>query len=107
MGIYDLNVWDWAGHMTSYKADPLWRIDVYECYDDVNYEHHRDPFQIIWLNKTQAEMLTLGKAPEEGGNYHEDSDFWIDPDGFLDTYKNIPRKVRRYLSKLVIDKESE
>jgi hypothetical protein len=52
-------------------------------------------------------MLTLGKSPDEGGNYFEDSDFWIDPDGFLDTYKNIPRKVRRYLSKLVIDKESE
>ena len=98
--VIDLNIWDWAGHMTSYKADPLWRIDVYECYDDVNYEHHDQPFQIIWLNKTQSEMLTLGKNPDEGGDYSCDSDFWLDPYCFLQTYKNIPRKVRRYLEAL-------
>ena len=99
--IYDLNVWDWAGYHTEYKADPLWRIDVYECYDDVNYEHHDQPFQIIWLSKTQAEMLTLGKSPDDGGDYDWDADFWIDPFCFLKTYKNIPRKVTRYLEALV------
>ena len=103
--IYDLNVWDWAGHHTEYKSEPVWRIDVYECYDDVHYEHHDKPLHIIWLNKTQAEMLTLGKSPDEGGNYFQDSDFWIDPDGFLDVYNNIPRKVLRYLSELVVKKE--
>lgn len=97
--IYDLNVWDWAGHETSYEADPLWRIDVYEC--DNEYNHHNQPFQIIWLNKTQAEMLTLGKSPDEGGYYDWDVDFWIDPAGFLDVYKTVPRKVRRYLEALV------
>lgn len=99
--IYDLNVWDWAGHLSSYKTDPLWRIDVYECYDYVNYEHHDQPFQIIWLNETQSEMLTLGKSPDEGGVYSGDEDFWLDPAGFLDIYKNVPRKVRRYLEALV------
>lgn len=98
--VYDLNVWDWAGHMTEYKADPLWRIDVYECYDDVDYEHHDQPFQIIWLNKLQAEMLTLGVSSEDGGHYEWDNDFWLDPFAFLQTYKNIPRKVRRYLEAL-------
>lgn len=98
--IYDLNVWDWAGHETGYKAE-MWRIDVYECYDDVDFEHHDNPEKIIWLNKTQAEMLTLGKSPDESGDYFEDSDFWIDPAGFLDVYKNVPRKVRRYLESLV------
>ena len=97
--IYDLNVWDWAGYETGYKADPVWRIDVYEC--DNNYSHHSHPFQIIWLNKTQAEMLTLGKSFDEGGDYDWDTDFWIDPAGFLDVYKNVPRKVRRYLEALV------
>ena len=46
-------------------------------------------------------MLTLGKSPDEGGDYAEDSDFWIDPAGFLDVYNNVPRKVRRYLEALV------
>lgn len=97
--IYDLNVWDWAGHETSYKADPLWRIDVYEC--DNYYSHESLPSKVIWLNKTQAEMLTLGLDEWGGGDYCSDSDFWIDPAGFLEVYKNVPRKVRRYLEALV------
>jgi len=99
--IIDLNVWDWAGHMTEYEADPVWRIDVYVCYDDVNYEHHDQPFQIIWLNETQAKMLTLGLDEADGGHYSWDADFWIDPFCFLKIYKNIPRKVTRYLEALV------
>ena len=98
--IYDLNIWDWAGHETDYKADPVWRIDVYEC-DPIYMSPNNQPFQIIWLNKTQAEMLTLGKSPDGGGDYDWDTDFWIDPAGFLDTYKSVPRKVRRYLEALV------
>ena len=98
--VIDLNIWDWAGYHTEYKSE-MWRIDVYECYDDVDYEHHDQPFQIIWLNKTQSEMLTLGKNPDEGGDYSCDSDFWLDPYCFLQTYKNIPRKVTRYLEALV------
>lgn len=98
--VYDLNVWDAVGYHTEY-ATSGWRIDVYECYDDVDFEHHDLPFQRIWLSNEQAEMLTLGKSPDEGGNYHEDSDFWIDPSGFLNTYNHIPRKVTRYLEALV------
>ncbi len=98
--VIDLNVWDALGYHTEYATEG-WRIDVYECYDDVDFEHHDLPFQTIWLNKTQAQMLTLGKSPDDGGDYAEDSDFWIDPAGFLDVYKNIPRKVTRYLEALV------
>ena len=99
---YDLNVWDWLGHETDYAFE-AWRIDVYEC--DENYNHGDTPVKIIRLNNTQANMLTLGLAEDVGGDYCGDSDFWIDPDGFLDMYKNIPRKVRRYLSEYVISKE--
>jgi hypothetical protein len=98
--VYDCNVWDAVGYHTEYGLTG-WRIDVYECYDDVDYEHHDLPSQIIWLNNTQAEMLTLGKNPDEGGDYSCDTDFWIDPAGFLEVYKNIPRKVTRYLEALV------
>jgi hypothetical protein len=99
---YDLNVWDYSGY-PGYDDEPRWRIDIYECYED--WSHHDEPFKIIFLNELQAKMLTLGVAESDGGDYDWDSDFWIDPDGFLDTYKNIPRKVRRYLSELVESKE--
>jgi len=98
--IYDLNVWDYSGY-PEYDDKPRWRIDVYECYDDVDFEHHDNPEKIIFLNDTQVQMLTLGKSPDEGGDYAWDTDFWIDPAGFLDVYKNIPRKVTRHLKELV------
>ena len=97
--VYDLNVWDYSGY-PGYDDTPRWRIDVYECYDDIDFEHHDNPEKIIFLNDMQAKMLTLGVAEKDGGDYDWDTDFWIDPTGFLDTYKNIPRKVRRYLEAL-------
>ncbi len=98
MAKYDLNVWDRVGHMTSYQAGPGWQIDIYECDDD--WDRADLPFKVIKLSSLQAEMLTLGKSPVEGGDYTGDSDFFIDPNAFLGTYKNIPRKVARHLNGL-------
>ena len=103
MTTYDLNVWDWMGHNTDYLAEG-WRIDVWECDDEYNRQGFL-PFKIIRLTDEQAKMLTLGLAEDVGGDYCGDSDFWIDPDCFLETYKNIPRKVRRQISEYVISKE--
>lgn len=99
MARYDLNVWDYAGHESSYESPSRWRIDVWECNEEWGREGF-DPVKIIFLNDTQAKMLTLGVAEEDGGDYTWDEDFWIDPNAFLDTYKNIPRKVTRYLTAL-------
>lgn len=93
--VYDMNVWDWAGHMTEYQTDPVWRIDIYEV-DNVYFTPADQPFQIIWLNDTQAKMLRLG---EENG-YASGPDFWIDPGCFFDYFKGVPRKVRRYVEAL-------
>lgn len=98
MANYDLNVWDYSGYPDNDDM-PRWRIDVYEC--DEDWQHFDNPEKIIFLNDTQARMLTLGVANEDGGDYDWDTDFWIDPAGFLDVYKNIPRKVTRYLEALV------
>jgi hypothetical protein len=97
MANFDLNVWDYVGYANDYDSEG-WRIDIYEC--DESWHHYNRPAKIIYLNETQAKMLTLGVAPELGGDYDCDSDFWIDPQGFLDTYKNIPRKVRRHLEEI-------
>ena len=97
MARYDLNVWDYSGY-PGYDDKPRWRIDVYEC--EENWQHFDTPEKVIFLTDTQAEMLTLGKSPDEGGDYDWDTDFWIDPRGFLEVYKSVPRKVLRYLEQL-------
>jgi hypothetical protein len=97
MANFDLNVWDYVGYASEYKEEG-WRIDIYEC-DDI-YRHYNSPTKIIYLNETQAKMLTLGIDEDNGGDYCGDADFWIDPQGFLDTYKNIPRKVLRHLEEI-------
>jgi hypothetical protein len=97
MANFDLNVWDYVGHASDYDSEG-WRIDIYEC--DESYRHYLNPMKVIYLTEAQAKMLTLGVDEENGGDYCADSDFWIDPQGFLDTYGNIPRKVRRHLEEI-------
>jgi len=44
----------------------------------------------------------LGVPEEEGGLYSCDSDFFIDPDGFLDVYGTaVPDRVRGFVSKYI------
>ena len=98
MSYYDLNVFDKLGYETNYQQEG-WAILVYAC--DQNFQHEATPEKIIYLNDTQAKMLTLGVSEECGGDYCADDDFWIDPAGFLATFRDIPRKVRRQLEVLV------
>lgn len=98
MARIDMNVWNKVADETYGERDG-WVIDLWECNEHWSPEGF-DPFMRIELNDTQAKMLTLGVANVDGGDYDWDSDFWIDPAGFLDTYKNIPRKVTRYLTAL-------
>jgi hypothetical protein len=97
MANFDLNVWDYVGYECEY-TEQGWRIDIYEC--DESWQHYNNPAKIIYLTNEQAKMLTFGVEQERGGDYCGDADFWIDPQGFLDTYKNIPRKVRRHLEEI-------
>jgi len=103
MARLDMNVWDRVGDDTNYERHG-WVIDIWECNEHWSPEGF-DPFMRIELTESQAKQLTLGVAKEDGGDYTWDSDFWIDPAGFLDTYKNIPRKVKRYLEALDTDWE--
>lgn len=98
MSYYDLNVYDKVGHETGYQQEG-WAILVYGC--DQNFYHEDVPEKIIYLNETQRAMLTLGVSEECGGDYCADDDFWIDPQSFLNTFQNIPRKVRRILEEVV------
>lgn len=98
---YDLNIWDKLGYETEYEQEG-WAITVYEIphegaiygsgtmREDLSFE----------LTPEEAKQLTLGWGPELGGDYAPDSDFWLDVEGFFQTYKDIPPRVANLLKAL-------
>jgi hypothetical protein len=101
---YDLNIWDKRGYETEY-AEEGWNIGVYEIgaegsaygsgvfRDDLTFD----------LTPSEARELTLGVAEEDGGDYAPDSDFWLDVEGFLATYKSVPARVASLLKALPVE----
>jgi hypothetical protein len=99
-GGYDLNVWDSGLHN---ETDSQWEITAYhvERTEDYTNFNRLDGFEVrFFLTAEEAHELTLGWGPELGGDYTNDVDFWIDPNGFLDVYKNIPSRVREFVELL-------
>lgn len=98
---YDLNIWDRLGYETEYREEG-WQISVYEIpYEGAPYgsgEYRKD--LSFWLTASEARQLTLGVHTADGGDYAPDSDFWLDIEGFFDTYKNIPARVASLLKAL-------
>ena len=98
---WDLNIWDRRGYETEYREEG-WHISVYEIpFEGAPYgsgEHRKD--LSFDLTPEEAKRLTLGWGPELGGDYAPDSDFWLDVDGFFQTYKDIPDRVREKLESL-------
>ncbi len=96
---YDLNIWDQLGYVTEYEHEG-WRITVYAIPDDGAPYGSGDFVCDLDLTLEESEMLTLGVAPEAGGHYANDPDFWLDLEGFKEVYKNIPTRVRAFLRSL-------
>jgi hypothetical protein len=98
---YDLNIWDKVGYETEYEEEG-WVINIYE------YNSVGDPYgsgrmlegKTIILTPTEAKRLTLGWGRDLGGDYTEDSDFWIDKQTFFQIYKDIPERVAGLLNSL-------
>lgn len=98
---YDLNIWDKLGYETEYREEG-WHISVYEIPfegSDFGSGQFREDLSFD-LTPEEAKRLTLGWGPELGGDYAEDSDFWLDVHGFFDTYKDIPERVAEKLRNL-------
>lgn len=98
---FDLNIWDRVGYETEYKEEG-WCISVYEIpYEGSPYGSgtHREDLG-FWLSEEEAQQLTLGVRQRDGGDYTEDSDFWLDVDSFFQIYKNIPARVEEKLRNL-------
>lgn len=91
---YDLNIWDRKGYETEY-AEEGWYISVYEIPSEgapYGSGTLREDLG-FWLTEEEAKRLTLGWGEDLGGDYAPDSDFWLDVDGFFQTYKDIPETV--------------
>jgi len=96
---YDLNVWDRRGYETEY-AEEGWAIEVYK-YKSIGAPYGSgDYVETITLTPSEWKRLTLGWGPDLGGDYTEDSDFWIDKETFFDTYTDIPERVAGLLNAL-------
>ena len=93
---YDLNIWDRRGYETEYKEEG-WAIEVYS-YPAVGSPYGSGDYkETIWLTPSESKRLTLGWGPDLGGDYCEDSDFWLDKDTFLETYTDVPERVANLL----------
>jgi len=98
---YDLNIWDKRGYETEYEEEG-WAIGVYEIpYEGAGYGSGTFREELSFdLTPEESKQLTLGWDPELGGDYTGDSDFWLDRETFLTTYKDIPERVRDTINAL-------
>lgn len=92
---YDMNIWDETSYESGGEATGGWKINFYQ-YPAVGAPYGNGPMipeLDFFLTEEEAKRLTLGWAPELGGDYCEDEDFWLDVEGFLNTYKDIPQRL--------------
>jgi len=98
---YDLNIWDKVGYETEYTEEG-WHISVYEI-PETGAPYGSGTFRedlSFPLTDGEAKELTLGKSEAQGGDYTEDSDFWLDVESFFSIYKNVPARVESLLKAL-------
>lgn len=103
---YDLNIWDRVGYETNYQESG-WAISAYAIPSHGAHYGSGEYVADYGLDEHDVEMLTLGKRQRNGGDYCEDSDFWIDLESFFVTYKNIPTGVKAFLTSLYEKKEEK
>lgn len=96
---YDLNVWDEGLHN---GGESRWKISVHmlDQLDDGTYQLG-DLLEDVefYLTPEEARQLTLGFSEDLGGVYSSDTDFFLDPLGFMGVYEDVmPDRVREFVS---------
>lgn len=103
---YDINAYDRGAYLTG--ALPVaeryheWVLCPYEI-DALGAGYgtgaEKTDLNLV-LTAEEVETLTLGWGQDLGGDYIEDDDFWIDSEFFLNTYKDVPERVKAWLANL-------
>lgn len=103
---YDINVWDRLGYETEYQREG-WSLSVYTIpYEGAQFGSG-DFVSELALTEDEWKALTLGVAQADGGDYAEDSDFWIDLESFYVVYSNVPTRVDAFLKGLYMEEKEE
>jgi hypothetical protein len=57
-------------------------------------------YKTIIVTPSEVMRVTVGWGTDLGGDYTEDTDFWLDKQTFLETYTDIPERVVNLLNDL-------
>ena len=97
----DLNIWDKAGYGSEGEEEG-WIIVAHDLVlDDDFLITTGNEIESLALTRDEWKILSLGVSLEDGGYYAEDSDFWLDALGFMETYPVIPPRVSEWLRKVM------
>lgn len=96
---FDINIFDYAQYDNPEGDDHLWKLCPYRLdWDGTNYSISDELSEMnLTLTLEEARALTLGVAKEDGGDYEDHEDFWIDVNSFKETYKSIPKSVQTWI----------
>lgn len=93
---FDINIWNRGAYFE--EAEPEWVLCAYALEEkDAGYGtgQYFDELNLV-LTNSEVFDLTLGWAPNLGGDYIDEDDFWLDMQSFKQTYKDIPPRVQEW-----------
>ena len=99
---YDMNIWDKLSWETNGEQTGGWKINFYQ-YPALGAPYGNGPMieeLDFELTPEEAQELTLGWSEDLGGDYCGDDDFFLDVEGFLNTYTSIPQRLLDHLESL-------
>lgn len=104
---------------TDYGSEPNYDLNIFEAgeyYPELEGYWLAIAYKIQWcgcinsdqsnevsrfeITPEEAKQLTLGVSEEAGGDYAQDSDFWLDSNHIPKTYTNIPARITDWLNSL-------
>jgi hypothetical protein len=101
--MFDVNIWN-RGEWETEGLEPEERYDTwvlcpYKIEEEfAGYGTGQELSELnLVLTDAEAKTMTLGLSRDDGGDYADDSDFWLDSDTLLITYSIVPDRVKEWV----------